>query len=162
VLDDNIDRIIGYPFQTENLWDWDQINHKDLPGLLDEYGFTHIAITYAPSYRGMCEAWFIMNGGTEVNADNKYAWQSTREPGMGNKHFMRLAGYSNPHLTYDDKPGWEPVLRYDARFSSIEELFASEGNVDVKLPASIIYLAREGKIERAFTSPYGLVYEVNK
>ncbi len=160
VLDDGVNYTIAYPFQTDNLWDWNKISYKELPGLLDEYGFTYIAVTYGPNYRGLCEAWFIMNLRTEVDPGADYASQPDVEPGMGNMHYMRLAAYSNPHLTYEEKPGWDPRFLYDGRFKSIDDLFASEGNIDVKLAASIIWLAREGYIERAFTSPYGLVYRI--
>ena len=159
-LDSHVDYIIAYPFQTENLWDWDSVKPVDIPGLLREYGIKYIAITHGPNYRGNCEAWFITQNRTEVGLDNTYAHQPRKIIGMGSAYFQTLASYANPHISIDDKQGWEPMLRYDGRFKDINELFESKGNIDVKLPAAINWCARKGYLEQILLDPAGVVYEV--
>jgi hypothetical protein len=161
VLDDDIDYVIAYPFQTENLWDWDKITHEDFPELLKQNGFRYVAITHGPNYRGICEAWFITHNKTEVGMDNAYVHQPYKIIGMGSRHFQRLAAYASPHLTIDDSSGWAGhKLIYDGRFDGLTELFESKGNVDVKLPAAINWSARQGYLRKIFSDPAGDVYEV--
>ena len=91
---------------------------------------------------------------------NPIAFEDERSFGVGNEYFVRLAGYANPHLTYEFEPSGYSILKYDGRFKTTSELFESEGNIDVKVAASIIWAAKRLKIKRVYSVPAGAIFEV--
>jgi len=162
LLNNQIDYIVAYPFQTDDLWDWDTVSINDIPAILKQYRIKYIAFDYGPNYRAICEAWFIIHDKREVRGDDPQVLHDVYGIGMGNEHFMLLAGYSNPHIKYIKEHDISSTLVYDGRFRNIDELFASKGNVDAKLIASIMWCSENGVIRKVFDDKAGAIFEVVK
>jgi hypothetical protein len=160
LLNDALDYIIAYPFQTDEVWDWDKVVIKDIQSMFIKYGIKYIAIDYGPNYRGICESWFIIHNESEANVDDLEVLNDDVSLGMGNRHFMEIAGYSSKHLTFIKNNNKSGILLYDGRFKNIYELFGSKGNVDVKLASSIMWCANNGFIRKVFDDKAGAIFEV--